>query len=149
MPLQTLEKNEWKAIEISPDEWARGFSENFHKLVFKEIRPASYDRIDYAILVVKSEDVVGYVTVRELDNETVYWHFGGAVPKFRKSIIAARAIELALEFQKQRSKKLVTYVENRNLPMLRFYLSYGFVIIGTRHYFGKTFVDMVKDLDGN
>jgi RimJ/RimL family protein N-acetyltransferase len=140
---------EWKAIKISPEEWAKGFSENIHKVVFKEIRSASEDRISYAILVVKNEDVVGYVTVRELDNDSVYWHFGGAVPKFRKSIIAARGILTLLDFQKGLTKRIVTYVQNTNLPMLRFYLTYGFIIIGIRAYGNKVFVDLVKELHGN
>jgi ribosomal protein S18 acetylase RimI-like enzyme len=139
----------WKAIQISQEEWMAGFSENMHKLVFKEIKPATRDRISYALLIVKDEEVIGYVTVREMDDENVYWQFGGVIPKFRRSMTAVKCIETAIEWQKARSRRIVTYVENTNLPMLKFYLSYGFLIIGTRTFEGKVMVDLMKVLNGN
>lgn len=139
----------WQAIPVTQEDWVAGFSENMHKLVFKEIKPATRDRISYAVLIVKDEEVIGYVTVRELDDENVYWQFGGVIPKFRKSMTAVKCIETAIEWQKQRSRRIVTYVENTNLPMLKFYLSYGFLIIGTRTFEGKVMVDLMKVLNGN
>lgn len=141
--------SEWKAIQVSQEDWVAGFSENMHKLVFKEMKPGYRDRISYALLIVKDEDVIGYVTVREMDDENVYWQFGGVIPQFRKSMTAVKCIETAIEWQKQRSRRIVTYVENTNLPMLKFYLSYGFLIIGTRTYDGKVMVDMIKVLNAN
>lgn len=138
--------SEWKAIKLSPLEWAARFSENIHKAVFKEIKPAYRDRISYALLITKGEDAIGYVTVREMDNENVYWQFGGVLPEYRKSMTAVRCIETALEWQKEHSLRVVTYVENMNLPMLRFYLARGFIIIGTRHWEGKVMVDLIKEL---
>lgn len=139
----------WQAIPVTQEDWVAGFSENMHKLVFKEIKPATRDRISYAVLIVKDEEVIGYVTVREMDDENVYWQFGGVIPKFRKSMTAVKCIETAIEWQKQRSRRIVTYVENTNLPMLKFYLSYGFLIIGTRTFEGKVMVDLMKVLNGN
>lgn len=141
--------SEWKVLQLSQEEWAEKFSENIHKVVFKEIKPGYRDRISYAVLVVKDEEVIGYVTVREIDNEAVYWQFGGIVPKYQKTMTAVKCIETALKWQKERSLRIVTYVKNTNLPMLRFYLGYGFLIIGTRTYRNDVMVDMVKELHGN
>jgi ribosomal protein S18 acetylase RimI-like enzyme len=136
-------------IQVSAQEWSEKFSNNFHKVVFKEDKSHIEDRISYALLCVKGPDVIGYVTVRELDQHNVYWQWGGVVPAFRRSMTAVKAIESALEWQKKHSRGILTYVENRNLPMLKFYLAYGFLIIGTRTLFGKVMVDLAKDLHGN
>lgn len=141
--------SEWKVIQVSPDDWAKGFSENMHKIVFKEIKPASRDRISYALLVAKADAAIGYVTVRELDDENVYWQFGGVLPQYRRSMTAVKCIEMALEWQKRHSRRIRTYVENVNTPMLRFYLSYGFLIIGTHSFQGRVMVDLLKELHGN
>lgn len=140
----------WKVVQVSPLDWAKTFSQNAHKAVFQELRGAFIDRISYALLVIKDEVVIGYVTVMDYDAETVYWQFGGVLPTFRKSITAVKCIETAIEWQKKISTRILTYVENTNLPMLRFYLAYGFIIIGTRTYNGHTMLDLVKELrDGN
>jgi RimJ/RimL family protein N-acetyltransferase len=138
----------WKVEVVSPELWDEKYGVAAHRAVFGEIKPPSIDRISYALLVVKDENVVGYVTVREHDAECVYWQFGGVFKKYRKSIIAVKAIETALEWQKKHSRRIVTYVENTNLPMLRFYLAYGFLIIGTRTYNGQVMCDMIKEFDG-
>lgn len=137
----------WKVIKLTPEEWANKFSENAHRAVFGEVKPAWRDRISYALLIVKGDDAIGYVTVREYDNETVYWQFGGVLPKYRKSLIAVKCIEAALEWEKAQNKRILTYVQNTNLPMLRFYLAYGFIIIGVRIWKTQTMVDLVKEFD--
>jgi RimJ/RimL family protein N-acetyltransferase len=139
----------WKVVQVSEEEWKERFSENFHKLVFKEIKPASRDRISYALLIIRGEEVVGYVTVREMDDENVYWQFGGVIPKYQRTITAVKAIESGIEWQRQRSRRIVTYVENTNLQMLRFYLSYGFLVVGTRTFAGRVMVDLIKELHDN
>lgn len=141
--------NDWRIIKVSPEDWAKNFSENIHKIVFKEIKPATQDRISYALLCVRGPDVVGYVTVREIDDQTVYWQWGGAMPQFRRSITAVKGIETAIEWQKQQSRRILTYTENTNTPMLKFYISYGFLVIGTRTFAGKVMVDLIKELHGN
>lgn len=139
----------WQVVQLSEADWKERFSENFHKLVFKEIKPATRDRISYALLVVKDEEVIGYVTVREMDDENVYWQFGGVVPKYQRTMTAVKCIENAIDWQRKNSLRIVTYVENTNLQMLRFYLAYGFLIMGTRTFQGRVMVDLVKELHGN
>ena len=136
----------WQVIKVSPEDWVAKFAESAHKIVFKENLPARRHRINYALLVTKDEAVIGYVTVREYDDEAVYWQFGGVIPGYRASMTAVKCIEMALAWQKEHgSKRITVYVENKNLPMLRFFLAYGFLIIGTRTYSGATMVDMVKE----
>lgn len=137
--------SDWKLIQLSPEEWKQNFSENIHKVVFKEIRQAEREVISYALLVIKDEEVMGYVTVKQYDVDSVYWQFGGVIPKFRRSMTAVKGIELALEWQRERAKRILTYVENTNLPMLRMYLAYGFIIIGTRSYNNLVMCDMLKE----
>ncbi len=139
----------WKVAKVPAEEWQQKFSAESHRLVFGTIKPKHRDRIDYALLVIRDEAPVGYVTVKEYDCETVYWQFGGVFPRLRRSMTAVRAIEEALEWQKKHSRRILTYVENKNLPMLRFYLGYGFLIIGTRTYNNMVMVDLVKELHGN
>lgn len=137
-------KSKVEVIQVSAEEWPK-YSENIHKLVFKEIKPASRDRISYALLFVKEQEVIGYVTVRELDDENVYWQFGGVLTRFRRGLLGCQCFEMALEWQKARSKRVVMYVENKNLPMLKMALAYGFLIIGTRTFREFTMVDLMRE----
>lgn len=134
-------------MQVSAEEWANSLSEDMHKLVFGELKPASKDRISYALLFVKAEEVVGYVTVRELDDENVYWQFGGLLTRFRRGLLGVQCFEMALEWQKARSKRVVMYTENTNLPMLKMALAYGFRIIGTRTFKQFLMVDLMREFD--
>ncbi len=65
---------------IDSKTWAL-HSEDAHKIAFGKVKPASWDRIDFALLAVDdSEMPMGYITCREHDHETIYWQFGGAFP---------------------------------------------------------------------
>jgi hypothetical protein len=137
-------------LQILPEEWAKRYSENAHRAVFGKIKPASFDRIDYALLYVVDEKPAGYVTVRELDPDTVYWQFGGLFPWAQKSIRTISMIDETMAFQSKIAKRLVTYVENNNFSMLKFYLSRNLLITGIRHYNGSTLVELMKEWsDGN
>jgi GNAT superfamily N-acetyltransferase len=140
--------SDWKVIQLSQEDWVKNFSENMHKIVFKEIKPAHRDRISYALLVAKADAVVGYVTVRELDDENVYWQFGGVLPQYQGSMTAVRCIGEAVEWQRQRSKRIRTYVENTNSRMLRFWMASDFLVIGTHTFNGHVMVDLLKELQG-
>ena len=130
-----------------PEEWAARYAESAHRIVFGELHNPAKDRLSYALLIIKDDEPIAYVTVKENDSENVYWQFGGVFPEHRKSMTAVKCIELGMTWQRQRSKRILTYVENTNYPMLRFYMSYGFIIIGTRHCFGKVMVDLCKEFN--
>lgn len=131
--------------KISKQDWG-ALSENAHLLAFEKSKPVAFDRIDYALLCVAEDDKpIGYITVRELDHESVYWQFGGGFPWAQKSALVARAYDKCLDLQFTMSKRITTKIENTNYPMLRLALSRGWVICGCGHYNGTTLVDLIKE----
>ncbi len=133
---------------IGPDDWA-SLSENAHLVVFGEHKPASFDRIDYALICADAENIPQcYLTARELDHETVYWQFGGAFPPATKSILAWTIYNAFIEFERSAGRKRIqTYVENTNTAYLKFAMKAGFRIIGTRTVKGTVLLDHVLDFD--
>lgn len=134
-----------KVWEISKENWAT-FSEGAHRVVFEKEKPAYFDRIDYGLIAVTGDDIMaGYVTVREVDHETVYWQFGGGFPWAQKSILMAKAYDALLAHQAGRSKRMTTFIENVNVPMLKLALSRGLKICGLRLTRETTLVEFVKE----
>ena len=132
-------------VTLSPKEWA-GFSEKAHLVVFGENRPKGLDRIDYALLVDDDETIIAYATVKELDGESVYWQYGGTVPKFRGTSLSYKAYRKVHDWCFTAGyKRITTYVENTNIPMLKFSLKIGFIIIGTRTFKGSVYVELLKE----
>ena len=86
-------------------------SEAAHKVAFGTIKPASWDRIDFALLAMCNEDMIGYVTARELDPFTVYWQFGGGLPPGVKSVRILKGYLSMLEWVGKRYKAMVTYLQ--------------------------------------
>lgn len=131
------------ALKIPAAEWKSRFSESAHRAVFRTIKPASWDRIDYAWLLVRRDpgEVLCYVTVRETDHETVYWQFGGALPPAKGTTAVYRAFCTALSAQKKRSKRVTMLIENTNTPMLKLAAKAGFLICGVRYYQGTVLVE--------
>jgi hypothetical protein len=147
MQPQIQGKSKLHVIQVTAEQWASSFSEEMHKLVFKELKPAFVDRISYALLIVQAEEVVGYITVRENDHETVYWQFGGVLTRFRRGLLGSKCFEVALEWQKARSKRVLMYTENTNLPMLRLALAYGFLVVGTKTFRQHVMVDLMREFE--
>jgi hypothetical protein len=125
---------------FAPKDW-RDFSENAHSIVFEKHKPASWDRIDHAMLVVRDEDPVGYITAREVDAETVYWQFGGMFPKYRDGVNTMKAYKLCIDLAALRYKRISTLIENTNTAMLRIAMHQGFRIIGVRAVGGSVLVE--------
>lgn len=131
-----------KVDKLTPEEWA-GMSENAHVAVFQEIRPSLMNRVDYAMVVSEEAKVLGFTTVRELDNESVYWQFGGILPEMRKSSFSIRSYFAIADWSfSQGVKNISTVIENTNTVMLKLALRMGFVIIGTKTLDGKIYVDL-------
>jgi len=140
----------WQVLRVEKDEWREKYATAAHAAVFQKYLPKDLERISYALLIVKDDTVIGYVTVREHDSETVYWQFGGVFPTFRRSFVAAKLMEEALLWQKDYAKRVTMFVENTNVAMLKLALSFGFLVIGTRTFIGSVYVDLIKEFsDGN
>lgn len=138
--------------QIPRDQWVGNFSESAHIEVFNEYRPRELERIDYALLATSAakDDIVGYVTVRELDNESAYWQFGGAVENMRSTPLVVAAYRGFIGKMKETGyKRVSTLVENQNVRYLRLAMAHGFRVIGTRATQGKVYVELGLGLEEN
>lgn len=127
--------------KLSPQEWSI-FSEQAHLLAFDEIRPFLSERIDYALLATSDENKpMGYVTVRELDDESVYWQFGGSFPETRGSMACLKGYRAFLDWHKERYARVATLIENTNIPMLKMAMKVGFLIVGVKNVQGKVLLE--------
>lgn len=129
---------------LSRDEW-KELSQDAHSFCFNEIRPASVDRIDFALLVHDNHDPVTYMTLREVDDETVYLQYGGS---FRPgSVSSFNGYLLMLNRLKEMGFKTgQTYIENTNRPMLKFALKVGWLITGVRVFGNSILTEQTIDL---
>lgn len=132
-------------IRYEANEW-REYASDAHKLVFKELRPAELDRISYALLCVHAGGVVGYVTCRELDAESLYWQYGGALDECRGAL-AVRGFRSFLSYTRERYRRVTTLVSNGNIGYLHLAMKEGFRIIGTRCFKGEIFVELFIEFE--
>lgn len=133
---------------IGATEWADLYSEAAHLVAFGTEKPGSWDRLDYALLLVeeKTDAVTGYVTCREFDHETVYWQFGGAMPGTKGSTKSLVCFDAMLEFAKLIYKRVTFNVENDNEAMIKLALHRGFRIVGVRNFKGHILLEHLKEL---
>ena len=126
----------------TPHQWA-SLSEDAHLAVFGTLKPATFDRIDYALLAVDSQQKpLAYLTARETDHETVYWQFGGSFPGARGTPQSYRAFQAFLRYTKEAGYKRVTcLVENTNTVFLKFVMKAGFLIQGVRMFKSTVLVE--------
>ena len=130
---------------ISKREWQK-LAYNAHLVCFDEIRDSAMDRIDYALLNVRGKTPLNYCTVRELDSESCYWQYGGAFPNTKGTVQSYESYRRNAEWCfRQGYKRITTYIENTNLPMIRIALKVGFKIIGTRTFKGSVLVEFLLE----
>ncbi len=130
---------------IDSKTWAL-HSEDAHKIAFGKVKPASWDRIDFALLAVDdSEMPMGYITCREHDHETIYWQFGGAFPGTKGTCKTWLIYNLAAEYCSNHYKRITTVIENTNISMLKMAMKLGFIIVGVRGVQGSVLLELVKE----
>lgn len=142
-------KDRYEFLEIlkfSPLEWEL-FSENAHLAVFNEKRKFEMERIDYALLIKEGETLLGYLTAREFDADSVYWQYGGCFPTSLDSFKAVHCYEKFLEWTRaQHYKRITTLIENDNIRYMKLAMKFGFKVIGVRLFEGKVLVEFLNDL---
>lgn len=134
--------------QITAQDW-KELGPNAHMAVFSEKAPASQDRMDFALLAIeeKTNDVLTYVTCRELDRETLYWGYGGSFPPARDSIRTWSAYRAMTEKTFSLGyKHIFTLIENKNKTMLKFASKIGYTIVGMRHVNGCTMLEHVLEV---
>ncbi len=136
-------------LEIIPaEDWKNDFSEAMHRLVFNEIKPGDWDRIDFSMLFIDREQntPIGYATVYELDKNNAYMQFGGALEKYRGKMCVYRCYQLGIQYLREKYKTVSTRIENKNKAMLKFAMREGFLIVGIYHVNGFTMLEHVLGL---
>lgn len=127
--------------KLSQSEWGI-FSENAHKIAFGKLKPVAMERIDYALIATTdTEELIGYVTVKEMDSDTVYWQFGGGFPPGVRTIRIWHGYMGFLDWTRARYKRMTTLIENTNVPMLKLAMHAGLRVIGIRNYKGEVLLE--------
>lgn len=121
-------------------EWET-YSENAHAIAFGTIKKREDERIDYALLALTNDELIGYVTVKEMDSKTVYWQFGGGFPTGEKTIRIWHGYNAFLAWSALRYKYMSTLIENDNLPMLKMAMRAGLRITGVRYFKGAILLE--------
>ena len=136
-----------EVVVIGADEWKKNYSEQAHLIAFGKEKPASWDRIDYAMLLVdrRSNTPGGYITCREFDHETVYWQFGGAMPGTKGTLGSLACFDAALDWARRAYRRVTFVVENTNFAMLKLAMKRGFQIVGVRNFHGAVLLEHMKE----
>lgn len=117
--------------QLNPKHWAN-YSEKAHLICFKEKMSCDWDRIDFALVVRSNDQLMGYVTCREHDHESIYWAYGGAFPGTRESSLTYAGYREFVSWCKKSYKRITTLIANDNLVMLKMAMKVGFKIVGVR-----------------
>lgn len=130
--IKELTKAQWKEI-----------SYNAHKATFNAESDPEKERIDFALLAIdtRHNSIIGYVTCRESDADTVYWQYGGSLPSSRASVHILKAYQLMINYCGLKYKRMTTLIENTNKAMLKMAAHVGLIITGVRTYNGKVLLE--------
>lgn len=133
--------------QFSREQWAY-LSEDAHYTLFGTKKPASRDRIDYALgLETPEQELLGYMTVHEISSDCVYLQFGGAFKQ--GTALTFRGLQKFMDWFKEMGKKTIyTRVANTNTAMLRLYLKLGFLVVGVRVDPTETLLELMLKIGG-
>lgn len=133
---------------IEGEEWRR-IADVAHKAVFGEAKPTAVDhRIEFALLACNERDeILSYVTCREVDVGKLYWGYGGSVPPVRETVQSWRVMNEMLRVCRLDGYTQISFlVENTNRAMLKLALKAGFLITGLRLISGSVMIEHVLQL---
>lgn len=121
-----------KVDRLNPDQW-HYLSERAHLLAFDKHKPVQWERIDFALLCIDDNGtVMGYGTFKEIDSKSVYWQYGGTFHGTRHTATSFKAFQEGLRWLSTRYERVSMYVENTNLPALKFAMKMGYRIVGVK-----------------
>lgn len=117
---------------LSALDWSQ-YAKTAHAVVFGTLFPPEKQRIDHVLVAREGDKLMGYVTCREMDSETIYWQYGGAFPGTKDTLSAWRGYQAMVDLCKGSVyKRITTLIENDNSPMLKMAMKVGFKIQGVR-----------------
>lgn len=134
-------------LKIPKDEWSV-CSAKAHLVSFGQGRPPEFERIDYALLAVRGETPLGYITCREHDGNTVYWQFGGSFPGTRGTVLTWKLYQAGIALARESYQRITTYISNENIPMLKLAMKAGFRVIGVRNFKRNILLELMLDFEG-
>ncbi len=136
-----------EVVKVSPDQWAEHCSHSAHLAVFNEIMPPEYERIDFALIAVATQTntPVAYMTLRELDKDTVYLKHGGAFDPVRGTTMVLESYQAMLRHLDERYVRQSTLVLNSNIAYLKMALAVGFRVVGIRYFKNTVLLDLSRE----
>ena len=131
-----------RITQIKPEVW-KHMSADANECTFGTIRNSEDDRLDYVLAGIdQDEQIMGYMTCRELDSKTTYLAHGGACnPKYRGTSAVWQVYKAMIDWHRDRTSALHTWVENDNIGYIKVMFKAGFKIVGTKTVKGVTFLD--------
>lgn len=129
--------------KILAPHWEAYCAQYAHRAVFNEHLPPGLERIDYALVAAEGDKPVAYMTVRELDAETVYLKRGGAFDPLEK-LYRLPVYRMFLCWLDERYERMTTLVQNENVPYLKLAMAAGFRVIGIRTFDGEIFLELLR-----
>lgn len=137
----TIEHGEMIKVEVvKPHDWA-AITNLLHHCVFGSHLKPDQERISFALLGRKDDEVLGFVTCLETDSNTLYWKFGGTVPGARQTSMSWLLYQRFVNLCKEKYERITTLIENDNITMLKMAMKVGFRIIGVRIYNGQILLE--------
>lgn len=133
-----------KVEKISPAIW-KNLAPLAHKIAFNEILLPGSERLDFALLASIDGAPTAYVTCREVDSNSLYWAYGGAMPNIKDTVLSWKAYSAMNEFCRKDYVRIFTLIENTNLVMLKFAMKIGYRIIGTKNFKGAILLEHVLE----
>ncbi|MEZ0392071.1 MAG: hypothetical protein ACAH59_07655 [Pseudobdellovibrionaceae bacterium] len=135
--------------KISLSEWKELHMENMFEDVFDGQRDYELETCDFVLLVRDKYFVpVGFITCHEMDSETLYWQFGGATKKIKRTLHVAGHYVQFLKWSLTHYKRVTTRIENTNSAMLKMALSCGFLIYGVWNFKNKIYLELCNESGG-
>lgn len=136
-----------KLFLLTDDEWLK-IADDAYKAVFGSLAPENMSKIernDGAIAVYDEGELVGFCSFKEIDANSIFLTFGGAIPACQGKLVVARMFKKIVEmFEGIGFKRLKIRTTNDNIKMLRLGLGFGFKIIGTEIHRDKLFITMQR-----
>jgi hypothetical protein len=133
-------------LRYTPEQWY-ACSAEAHYTVFQRIRPPWVERISFALVATYRDEVIGYVTARETDAESVYWQFGGSMDR-SNAVRTVRGFQAILSDTRNRYKRVTTYVKNDNCGYMNLLMKHGFRAIGMRVFKEEIFLEFYQEFKG-
>lgn len=133
MEVRKLSKEDWKQL-CGPA----------HLTCFQQVRSPELDRIDFALITVAGNTPCAFVTIREIDAESLYWQYGGAFPPIAGTTKVLPHYKSFFSWCKEAGyKRATTLIENTNIAMLKMAMHCGYRIIGIRNFEGSILCELL------